>query len=511
MDVDECDHTRIAMTTAPADLGQTGVEYAELHPSTIFGVPASLIPFPERNQAPRNAYQSSQSKQAMGLLTPDELGNRYDTTMHALDTPQRPLVQTTAGRVLGMDQRPAGVNAVVAIMSYQGYNVEDALIVNRTAVELGAFSATTYKNMRETCTRIDATGQVEFFGKPAEPDGFRRLNYHALAEDGLPPLDAKVEAGDVVFGRMMPVRDRMTGVVSYRDTSVALRTHEGHCRVDARHIQDGGGGDGGSFARLRLRKHRLVDVGDKFSSRAGQKGVCSVLLDRADMPYCEVSGIVPTLIMSPHAIPSRMTAAQLLEGLLGKAAAVTGRRRDATAFEHPGLDVVDRIGVELEAAGYEATGEEVLYDPRTGRRMKARVFMSITHYQRLRHLAGEKTFSRACTGPIVKMTRQPAEGRARDGGLRIGTMEHCCLVAHGVASVAKEKLVDHSDAYRAHVCRGCGGFATTANVARGSDDDRCWCKACGNQTDFGEVRLPYACKLLFDELRAACIDVRLRV
>ena len=504
LDVDEADRSLVAMT--PGDLRPGGGRHThlELSPAVCLGVVASTIPFSHHNQSPRNTYQCAMAKQAIGVYTTNFL-RRFDTLAHVLNSPQKPIVNTRMARRLCVDVLPSGINAVVAIACHAGFNQEDSLILNETAVQRGLFCSTFYRTYKEHNGRNHSTGEEEHYycpgalGGPAPPlKG--HFDYGKLAENGFVPVNTAVDTRDIIIGKCMP--HKYMGGITHRDCSVPVKNNESGY-IDMNCYNDNYfptvNAEGYSFCKVRVRNTRVPTVGDKFSSRHGQKGTVGATRRQEDMPFTR-EGIVPDLIVNPHAIPSRMTIGQLMECVLGKACCFNAEPGDGTPFRDTNLD---DIGATLEAAGFNRHGDEVVYDGLTGRECAVRLFIGPTYYQRLKHMTADKCHSRAANGPVTALVRQPAEGRARDGGLRLGEMEVWCQYAHGMMHFLKERMMDCSDNYRVHVCNKCGMLAV-ANAERNIFK----CEACRNYVAFSEIRIPYAMKLLTQEIEAMGIATR---
>lgn len=475
--------------------------HAEIHPSMLLGVACSIIPFPDHNQSPRNTYQSAMGKQAMGVyITNYQL--RMDTLAHVLFYPQKPLVTTRCMEFLHFRELPAGQNAVVAICCYSGYNQEDSLIMNQSAVDRGLFRSIFYRSYRDQEHR-QGTYIQEQFEKPSREvtANMRGSSYEKLDSDGLINPGTRASGHDIIIGKTMPMPPAEEGQATKytkTDASMSMRSNEDGI-IDQVLLTTNS--DGYRFVKIRVRLIRVPQVGDKFSSRHGQKGTVGILYRQEDMPFTR-EGITPDIIVNPHAIPSRMTIGQLIECLLGKVSALTGMEGDATPFTDAH---VDGFSKRLHDCGYQLRGNEVMYNGQTGRKLDAQIFIGPTYYQRLKHMVEDKIHSRA-RGPLQIMTRQPVEGRARDGGLRFGEMERDCMISHGSAGWLKERLFLVSDEYRVHVCDVCGLIAI-ANLKKNTFE----CNACGNKTQISQVYLPYAFKLMLQELMAMCIAPRMIV
>jgi DNA-directed RNA polymerase II subunit RPB2 len=477
--------------------------HAEIHPSTALGTLASNIPFPDHNQSPRNSYQAAMGKQAMGMYALN-FRDRYDALAHLLCYPQVPFVSPFMSRFYGAQAMPSGQNIVVAILTYTGYNQEDSIMINRGSLDRGLFRSIFYRTYKDEERKNQSSGEEERFVRP-DPSMTKQMknaNYDKLDETGFVPENSYVDTDDILIGKHVPLRVP-TGMVipagakRYRDVSRTMRNNETGW-VDR--IFKNRNGEGYSFAKVRVRQDRIPEIGDKFSSRHGQKGTCGMILDPEDMPTT-ASGLVPDIIINPHCIPSRMTIAQLLETLLGKMGREMGCLGDGSPFNNVTLEGLTKI--MRDDLGLEPAGNEVLYNGFTGRQMETSIFMGPCFYQRLRHCSADKMHSRS-SGPLVMLTRQPAEGRAREGGLRFGEMERDCVAAHGITEFTKERFMECSDLFRCWSCQDCGLIAVV------NPKEGIWnCKGCGNTTKFSAIEIPYAYKLLLQELETMCISSRI--
>ena len=469
--------------------------HAEIHSSLILGILASTIPFCHHNQSPRNTYQSAMGKQAMGIYAMNYL-KRLDTLAHVLYYPQKPIVNSKLAQLLPSNNMPCGINVVIAIASHSGYNQEDSIIVNRSAVERGLFMSTFYRTYKDDEKRSHASGEDERFCKPDSKNtkGLKYGNYNKVEEDGFVKNNTRVVGNDVIIGKIIPLRDSENKSDKARDNSTLLRSNEtGY--IDNVYVSRNS--DGYRFCKVRVRSERIPNIGDKLSSRHGQKGTIGMVYKHEDMPFTK-DGIVPDLIINPHAIPSRMTVGQLIECITGKISTNLGVYGDATPFNN--VKVSQIANILQNQCNFAKYGNEVLYNGRTGEQLQAHVFIGPTFYQRLKHMVKDKIHSRS-NGPTVILTRQPSEGRARDGGLRFGEMERDCMIAHGTSSFLKETLLERSDNYRVFTCKKCGGIASV-----NPEKNIYYCKACNNYCDFSEVRIPYACKLFLQELETMSIS-----
>jgi DNA-directed RNA polymerase II subunit RPB2 len=426
--IDAEEQTWSMIATKPKDIinpENTLVKYThcEIHPSTIFGVLASCIPFPEHNQSPRNCYQCAQAKQAMGVYVTN-YANRMDKTAYVLNYPTRPLIDTRIMNMIQLNKIPSGTNVIVAIMTHTGYNQEDSLLFNKGSIDRGLFVTTIYHTEKdEDKQKINGDEEIRCKPDASKTKGMKIANYNKVNSKGVIPENTLVENRDVIIAKVTPIKENRndpTKIIKYEDQSKIYRTTE-ETYIDKNYIDRNG--DGYNFAKVRLRTVRKPVIGDKFSSRHGQKGTIGNIIPESDMPFTS-SGLKPDIIINPHAIPSRMTIGQLKETNLGKVLVELGLFGDGTSF---GQFEVKDICDQLLKLGYEAHGNELLHNGLTGEQVECSVFMGPVFYQRLKHMVNDKAHSRSI-GPMVNLTRQPAEGRSRDGGLRFGEMERDCLL-----------------------------------------------------------------------------------
>jgi len=463
--------------------------HCEIHPSTIFGILASCIPFPDSNQSPRNTYQSAMGKQAIGMYVTN-YDNRMDKTAYVLTYPMRPLVETRIMNIIKLNNIPSGQQVIVAIASHSGYNQEDSLLFNKGSIDRGLFLATIYHTEKDEDKKLFGTEEVRCKPDKTKTKNIKFGNYDKLTSQGIMKENTLIEDRDIIIGKVIPIKENkndFTKSVKFSDGSISHRTQE-ESYVDKNYIETNG--DGYNFCKVRIRNFRKPVIGDKFSSRHGQKGTIGNIIPEEDMPFT-ASGLKPDIIINPHAIPSRMTIAQLKETLLGKVLLEMGLFGDGTSFgEFDISNIIDK----LNDLGYESKGNELMYNALTGEQLTMNIFIGPAFYQRLKHMVNDKQHSRSI-GPMVNLTRQPAEGRSRDGGLRFGEMERDCMISHGASRFTKGRIYDASDAFSVFVCNKCGLIASFNNK-----EHIHYCNTCGNRNDFKYVEIPYACKLMFQEL-----------
>ncbi|MCC6034182.1 MAG: DNA-directed RNA polymerase subunit B [Desulfurococcaceae archaeon] len=502
IDPDEEENTYIALTPDHVTQEHT---HLELWVPGIFGITASIIPYAEHNQSPRNMYEAAMAKQALGLSTAS-FQRRVDTRGHLLHYPQKPLVETRAIEIIGYNERAAGQNMIVAIYAYTGYNMEDAVILNKSSVERGLARSTFFRLYSTIEHKYPGGVQDEITRPPPSIRGYRGPRaYDKLEEDGIVAPETDVVGGDVLVGKISPSRFLSAGAEEYgisgltkQDTSVVVR-HAEKGVVDVVVLTMDG--EGNKLIKVRVRDLRIPELGDKFASRHGQKGVVGLLIPQYDMPFTE-DGITPDLIINPHAFPSRMTVGQLLESIAGKAAALRGESVDATPFFK---ESTERLKLVLKNYGYSPSGEEVMYDGRTGEMLEVPVFIGIVYYQKLHHMVSDKIHARA-RGPVQILTRQPTQGRSRAGGLRWGEMEVDCLIGHGSSILLRETMRERSDHTRVYVCEECGMIGYY-DKNRG----RYMCPIHKDKATLKPVEITYAFKLLIQELMSMGIRPRLIV
>ena len=480
--------------------------HLEIFPSAILGAGASIIPYPEHNQSPRNTYESAMAKQSLGFSTPMMNTSTY-VRQHFMLYPQTPIVTTKSLNLLGMEERPAGQNCVVAVLPFDGYNIEDAIVLSKSSVDRG-LARTFFYRIYDAEAKQYPGGMRDNFEIPNAEDNIRgykgEKSYRVLEEDGIVATESSVTGGDILIGKTSPPRfmeeyKEFESTGPYRrDTSIGVRPSETGV-VDTVVMTQSH--EGGKMYKIRVRDMRIPEIGDKFASRHGQKGVLGILAKNEDLPYTE-QGITPDVLINPHAFPSRMTVGMMMESVTGKAAAVRGKQFDGSAFVGEKMDVVKGI---LDKAGFKYSGKEKMYDGRTGKSFLVDVFIGVVYYQKLHHMVADKIHARA-RGQVQMLTKQPTEGRARGGGLRFGEMERDCLIAYGASMLLKDRLLDESDKTEVLVCEKCG--LTGFHDAR---KRKFVCAQCGDSAPISSVSVAYAFKLLLQEILSLNIAPRLKL
>lgn len=487
--------------------------HVEIDPQLILGVCASLVPYPEHNSTPRVTGGTAMVKQSLGLPSAN-FRLRPDTRMHVMHYPQQSIVGTRAMKTTNFAQRPGGQNFVVAILSHHGYNMQDAVVINRAAVERSLARSSFIRTYNAENKRFPG-GQEERIEIPGtgldEIKGLKSWeSYTHLERDGLPTPETFLSSiggeSSVLVGKTSPPRfleeahGHFLQAQERRESAMMVRHGESGW-VDNVYVTESL--DSTLLCRIIVRSEKIPELGDKFASRHGQKGIIGRLVDEQDMPFT-VDGVIPDLIINPHAIPSRMTVAHVLEMVGGKVGAMEGRHIDGTAFSG---EKEDSLRAGLLRNGFAHTGRESMMSGETGEAYEAEIFAGVIYYQRLHHLVSSKLHARS-RGRVQILTRQPTEGRARQGGLRFGEMERDCLIAHGASMVIKDRLLDESDGWPLQVCNnsGCGHIAYYDWKRRTPV-----CPICGDRADVHTVQTSYAFKLLLDEMKSLGVAMRLEL
>jgi DNA-directed RNA polymerase III subunit RPC2 len=490
--------------------------HLEIDPLTVLGVVSGLVAFPHHNQSPRNTYQCAMGKQAMGGIAMNEYA-RMDGLIYTLIYPQKPMVKSRTLDLINFDSIPGGQNASIAVMAYSGYDIEDAVILNKSSIDRG-FGRCMVLRKHQTSIKRYANGTMDRTVSAPDASAFpngeqdkRYMKYSAIDKDGICRVGEPLESGCYMVNKESPMDTSMSiggaefglqgsvamSQIQYKPTGM---TYRGGAPVHVDKVLITSNENEQFLIKTMVRQVRRPEVGDKFASRHGQKGVCGLIVGQEDLPFNEF-GHPPDLIMNPHGFPSRMTVGKLLELLVGKSGVYEGRQAYGSAFgeEHGSADTAEEAAQSLIRNGLNYTGKDVLYSGTTGEPLDAYIFSGPVFYQKLKHMVLDKAHARA-RGPRAVLTRQPTEGRSRDGGLRLGEMERDCLIAYGASSLIMERLMHSSDAFSANVCMSCG-LLQYQN----------WCQYCRSGEKVCDIRLPYACKLLFQELQSMNVIPRLRL
>ncbi|KAI8943454.1 DNA-directed RNA polymerase III subunit [Plenodomus lindquistii] len=481
LDTNEENDTNIALKEEDINQHTT---HLEIEPFTILGAVAGLIPYPHHNQSPRNTYQCAMGKQAIGAIAYNQF-NRIDTILYLMVYPQEPMVKTRTIELTKYDKLPAGQNATVAVMSYSGYDIEDALILNKASCDRG-FGRCQVMKKHVTPLKTYANGTSDRINAGALDT--ENTAHQAIGHDGIAQVGARVNAGDAFLLKSIPQDTAGPASNVYKDKHEKYKAPD--CSyVDKACITENEAGT--TLIKLLMRQTRRPELGDKFSSRHGQKGTTGLIVQQEDMPFND-QGINPDIIMNPHGFPSRMTVGKMMELLSGKAGVLRGTLEYGTAFGGSRVEDMSQILVEK---GFSYTGKDYLTSGITGEAHQFYTFFGPIYYQKLKHMVQDKMHSRA-RGPRAILTRQPTEGRARDGGLRLGEMERDCLIAYGASQLLLERLMISSDAHDVDVCEKCGQMGYSG-----------YCKLCESEKAVRRITMPYAAKLLIQELGSMNVKV----
>lgn len=504
LDVNEENNAFIALYEGDATPETTHIE---IEPLTILGVCAGLIPYPHHNQSPRNTYQCAMGKQAMGNIAYNQL-SRMDTLLYLLVYPQRPLLTTRTIELVGYDKLGAGQNATVAVMSYSGYDIEDAIVMNKASLDRGFGRCIVMKRQSAINQKYENKSQDRIIRPDRSGNEAGRMK--VLDDDGLAAPGEIIRPNDIYINKQSPKVTRgpdVTGLVDrdYKFTPQTFKGPQGESSVVDK-VALFSDKNNNLCIKFLFRHTRRPELGDKFSSRHGQKGVCGTIVEQEDFPFSE-RGICPDLIMNPHGFPSRMTVGKMIELLGSKAGVSCGRFHYGSAFGEPSghADRVEAISETLVEKGFSYNGKDFIYSGITGCPLEAYIFMGPIYYQKLKHMVLDKMHARG-SGPIVMLTRQPTEGRARNGGLRVGEMERDCLIAYGASMLIYERLMVSSDPFEVQVCRTCGLLGYYHRKLQTGI-----CSYCKNGDSISTMKLPYACKLLIQELQSMNIVPRLKL
>ncbi len=467
--------------------------HMEISPVAILGIVTSLVPYANFGQSSRLNRGSKTQKQSLGMFSTN-FHLRMNTDVSILHYPQKPIVKSFMHDVIKFDKHPSGQNVTIALMSFGGYNMQDSIILNKGSVQRGLARSTYFRPYVADEIRYQG-GLVDEIGVPdKEVKGYKQEeDYKLLEDDGIVYPEARVYEEDVIIGKSSPPRflgdleEFSIAANTRRESSVVIRQGEGGV-VDLIIVTENE--EGNKLVQVRLRDQRLPEIGDKFASRHGQKGVIGMLVPQADMPFT-ASGIVPDLIFSPHSVPSRMTISHLIEVIGGKVGALEGRYINGTTFSAEAEADLRQTLLEM---GFRENGTEMMYNGITGQPFEARIFVGNMYYMKLKHMVANKMHARA-SGRIQLLTRQPIEGRSKGGGLRLGEMEKDCFVAHGASLLLKERF--DSDKVHVQICENCGMLAVYDNIK-----GRAACTKCGANIEASTVEVSYAFKLLLDELKS---------
>ncbi|KAI9269131.1 DNA-directed RNA polymerase III subunit RPC2 [Phascolomyces articulosus] len=494
LDVNEESDANIA--TYERDIVPQVTTHLEIEPFTILGAVAGLIPYPHHNQSPRNTYQCAMGKQAIGAIGYNQL-NRIETLIYLMVYPQQPMVKSKTIELIGYDKLPAGQNATVAVMSYSGYDIEDALVVNKAGLDRGFGRCQTMRKYATMVKRYPNGTHDRLADPPPRDSDLWNDTYDALEADGIAGVGEPINDASIYINKQVPTSAGVDPGVAGSAQAVAFKPAPMRYKTAQTGYVDKvlftTTESDQTLIKVNVRQTRRPELGDKFSSRHGQKGVCGIIVQQEDMPFSD-QGISPDIIMNPHGFPSRMTVGKMIELLAGKAGVMIGQLQYGTAFGGSKVEDMSRILIEH---GFNYSGKDYLTSGITGEPLSAYIYFGPIYYQKLKHMVMDKMHARA-RGPRATLTRQPTEGRSRDGGLRLGEMERDCLIGYGASMLLLERLMISSDIFEIQVCDQCGLIGYAA-----------WCQFCKSSKHVRSMQIPYACKLLFQELMAMNVSPRM--
>ncbi len=474
--------------------------HLEVAPMAMVGLCTSLVPYANFSPGARISIGSKNQKQALGMYATN-FPIRIDMDINILHYPQMPLVQSVMHDISNYNNHPSGQNMVVAIMSYKGYNVDDAVVLNRASIDRGLGRSTYYRPLIAEELRYSGGLTDEISIPDKDVKGYKsEKDYRLLEKDGIIFQEANVAEGDVIIGKTSPPRflssmDQYNFAPSSRRESSKALKHGEEGIIDFVLITENS--EGNKLIQVKIRDQKIPEIGDKFTSRHGQKGVIGLIVDQADMPFT-ASGITPDLLFSPHGIPSRMTISHLIELVGGKVGALSSRYIDGTLFD---VEPEAMLRKELLSLGFRENGVETMYNGTTGEQLEAKIYIGNIYYMKLKHMVANKIHARA-RGPIQLLTRQPTEGRAKEGGLRLGEMEKDTFVAHGASLLLKERF--DADRTIVPICEECGMVAVHDTFK-----NRLYCQVCGDNAEINFIEISYAFKLLLDELKSLTVHPKL--
>ncbi|ODV68522.1 DNA-directed RNA polymerase III [Hyphopichia burtonii NRRL Y-1933] len=500
LDVNEENDSLIALYEKDLEEHQN-ITHLEIEPFTVLGAVAGLIPYPHHNQSPRNTYQCAMGKQAIGAISYNQF-RRIDTLLYFMVYPQQPMVKTKTIELINYDKLPAGQNATVAVMSYSGYDIEDALVLNKSSIDRGFGRCQVVRKNTIQLKRYPNHTKDVISGHRLDENNNPIFPHKAIGSDGLGEVGMRIENGQIFANKCVPTNagesvlgnDAQNGEAreSHRETPAYYKGPE-PSYVDQ--VMMSTSDNDQTLIKVLLRQTRRPELGDKFSSRHGQKGVCGIIVQQEDLPFND-DGISPDIIMNPHGFPSRMTVGKMIELISGKAGVLNGSLEYGTCFGGSKLEDMSQILIDK---GFSYSGKDMLYSGVNGECLQAYIFFGPIYYQKLKHMVLDKMHARA-RGPRAVLTRQPTEGRSRDGGLRLGEMERDCVIAYGASQLLLERLMISSDAFEVDVCNNCGLMGYNS-----------WCTTCKSSDHVIKMTIPYAAKLLFQELLSMNIAPRLKL